>query len=469
MIASVLLALAPSRDGGPACLLEIDDGRPIIEVLADRLAVAGPVRALTPYRWRHEVADALPGDVPVIAVHDAADGMRQLGETIREAAGLDAEEATAADTDAVLLLDAHVVTGQLALDLLIDTSDVRTDNVVLTGAGDPRGELGALRLTGAAAHALQTTTATLTATLESLGPASSGPPQDASCRTETAADVRAGEIVAPVLADLTRRGVEVQPTTLPPRLLWVRATDRAQAVHAWQEVRDTDEEQVRLDASVKDQDGFFTTFFVSPYSRHLARWFARIGLRPDEVTAMSLAVGVVAAVAFAVGTRPAAITGAVLLQAAFVLDCVDGQLARYTRRWSAFGGWLDATFDRAKEYAVYAGLAVGGMRAGDDAGLWLLAAAALTLQTVRHTIDFGYAEQRPAQDAPWSLVQQAEQRVPGLHWAKRIVTLPIGERFALISLVAAVGTPRAVFVTLLVWGVVAAGYTAGGRLVRTRR
>ena len=70
-----------------------------------------------------------------------------------------------------------------------------------------------------------------------------------------------------------------------------------------------------------------------------------------------LALGVLAALAFATGRTAGMIAGALLLQIAFTADCVDGQLARYTRRFSKLGAWLDSVFDRGKEYVVYAGLA----------------------------------------------------------------------------------------------------------------
>ena len=73
---------------------------------------------------------------------------------------------------------------------------------------------------------------------------------------------------------------------------------------------------------------------------------------------------VAAALAFWQASRPAMIAGGVLLYLGFVLDCVDGQLARYTRRFDAFGGWLDTMADRGKEYVVYAGLAAGADRLG---------------------------------------------------------------------------------------------------------
>ena len=84
------------------------------------------------------------------------------------------------------------------------------------------------------------------------------------------------------------------------------------------------------------------------------------------------------------------IAGAILLQAAFTFDCVDGQLARYTRTFTKLGAWLDSIFDRTKEYAVFAGLAIGASQTGDD--VWLLAGAALALQVLRHSIDFSYPQ-----------------------------------------------------------------------------
>src|SRR5699024_3248292 len=78
---------------------------------------------------------------------------------------------------------------------------------------------------------------------------------------------------------------------------------------------------------------------------------------------------------------------------AFTFDCVDGQLARYTRQFSPFGAWLDAVFDRGKEYLAYAALAVGAA-VGFDMNVWALAVAALILQTVRHTVDFSFPHSR---------------------------------------------------------------------------
>jgi hypothetical protein len=60
-------------------------------------------------------------------------------------------------------------------------------------------------------------------------------------------------------------------------------------------------------------------------------------------------------------------------------------------------------------------------------------------------------------------------RVAGLIWIKRMLPFPIGERFAAISITAALFTPRTTFVVLIAWGGVATAYTLGGRLLRSFR
>jgi hypothetical protein len=58
-------------------------------------------------------------------------------------------------------------------------------------------------------------------------------------------------------------------------------------------------------------------------------------------------------------------------------------------------------------------------------------------------------------------------RLPGVRWAKKMAAFPIGERFAAISLTAALFDPRVTFVVLLSWGGFAVVYTLGGRVLRS--
>ena len=52
-----------------------------------------------------------------------------------------------------------------------------------------------------------------------------------------------------------------------------------------------------------------------------------------------------------------------------------------------------------------------------------------------------------------ALVAAARTGCPGVVWVKRVLAFPIGERFAAISLTAALFSPRTTFIVLIVWGV----------------
>ncbi|GHB09687.1 hypothetical protein GCM10010346_36250 [Streptomyces chryseus] len=255
-------------------------------------------------------------------------------------------------------------------------------------------------------------------------------------------------------------------------LVAVVATGEAEREQARAAVAAVDEEAVRLRTAVKSRDGFFTTFCVSPYSRYLARWCARRGLTPNQVTTASLITALIAAGCAATGTRGGYVAAGVLLLLSFVLDCTDGQLARYSLQYSTMGAWLDATFDRAKEYAYYAGLALGAARGGDD--VWALALGAMVLQTCRHVVDFSFNEANHDAESNTSPTAALSDRLDSAGWTvwvRRMIVLPIGERWAMIAVLTAVTTPRIVFYALLVGCALAALYTTAGRVLRslTRR
>ncbi|MGC9537202.1 DUF5941 domain-containing protein [Streptomyces sp. UG1] len=237
---------------------------------------------------------------------------------------------------------------------------------------------------------------------------------------------------------------------------------------ARQAVAGVDDEAVRLKSAVKSRDGFFTTFCISPYSRYLARWCAHRGLTPNQVTTASLITALIAAGCAATGTRGGFIAAGLLLIFSFVLDCTDGQLARYSLQYSTLGAWLDATFDRAKEYAYYAGLALGAARGGDD--VWALALGAMVLQTCRHVVDFSFNEANhdaTANTSPTAALSDKLDSVGWTVWVRRMIVLPIGERWAMIAVLTAATTPRITFYALIVGCAFAATYTTAGRVLRS--
>ncbi|MEU3918538.1 DUF5941 domain-containing protein [Streptomyces sp. NPDC029004] len=300
-----------------------------------------------------------------------------------------------------------------------------------------------------------------------LSAAGSGTPSSAADDGDTLSAVRA--VVLPdVLADaLDAEGTAVHRPELGSLVATVPDDPQARN-EARQAVTAVDDEDVRLRSAVKARDGFFTTFCISPYSRYIARWCARRGLTPNQVTTASLLTALIAAGAAATGTRGGYIAAGVLLIFSFVLDCTDGQLARYSLQYSTMGAWLDATFDRAKEYAYYAGLALGAARGGDD--VWALALGAMVLQTCRHVVDFSFNEANHdavSNTSPTAALSDKLDSVGWTVWVRRMIVLPIGERWAMIAVLTAVTTPRIVFYALLIGCAFAASYTTAGRVLRS--
>jgi phosphatidylglycerophosphate synthase len=287
-----------------------------------------------------------------------------------------------------------------------------------------------------------------------------------------------GPLLDALLAGLIAAGVA--PVALRVRLLHAeQVADDTQLAAAQAAVAAIDEDRARLRLAVKEHDDFFTTYAVSSWSPLVTKLAARLRLTPSGVTALSVLLAIGAGLAFWQASRPAMLVGAVLLYLGFVLDCVDGQLARYTRSFGPFGGWLDTMADRAKEYAAYAGLAAGADRIGLP-GAWQLGIAAMLLQTVRHMTDAWYgalhdeAARRPASAGAGigGRLTAASNRVQGdtgspAYWLKRIVVFPIGERWALIGVLAIVGNGRVALIGVLAWGVFAAAYTLGLRSLRS--
>ncbi|HET6547168.1 MAG TPA: CDP-alcohol phosphatidyltransferase family protein [Solirubrobacter sp.] len=576
MASALLLATAEAAEGGPAALLDTE-GTTLLERLLGQLADLGvaPVQVLTRPAWESAVrASAGPG-VPVDASADVSEDLERIAALARDAGEpllvAAAEILVHRHALAALLTDPRIATGALvtespwrgraAFRLRSDGEQIISATsayhrvlhptgmfleVVKLHPGDREaaaraaGELARLVGPGALPEGWEAELERKAglwrerAGRKALHQATAEPHEDdcdqdeeeageldplsedeAAVRTRAARE----DAAALLLVGLVRSGVGVGQRRTRG-LFWRRPLSADAVRGAEAELARVDEEKIALDAAVKAKDGFFTTFFVSPYSRYIARFAARVGLTPNVVTTFSMAIGALAAGAFALGSRGGMVAGALLLQAAFTFDCVDGQLARYTHNFSNVGAWLDSVFDRGKEYLVYAGLAAGAAH-GFDQNVWVLAGAALTLQTTRHAIDFAFATTRhatrtvtrrlpldavipprrprrpaarsaPSAPAPTGAVAtvapprprtakpaaRARARravsligrlddLPGAVWLKRMIVLPIGERFALISLTAAIWSPKVTFIALLVWGAVAAAYAVPGRILRS--
>ncbi|REE98376.1 CDP-alcohol phosphatidyltransferase family protein [Thermomonospora umbrina] len=112
------------------------------------------------------------------------------------------------------------------------------------------------------------------------------------------------------------------------------------------------------------------------YMRSLSPYFAwlalRMGFSPNQLTYLMMGSGIVAGLVVSAPGWPlwAALGGALLIQAYLLLDCVDGEVARYLRRTSVAGVYLDRIGHYLAEVALLIGL--GARAQGDwESGGWL--------------------------------------------------------------------------------------------------
>lgn len=89
----------------------------------------------------------------------------------------------------------------------------------------------------------------------------------------------------------------------------------------------------------------------------------RLGVTPNQVTALGLAVSLAAAWLYADwgGERLRLVFGAAAILLSGLLDAVDGVLARGTGRATRLGGFLDSVADRYSDALVLTGVTVGGL------------------------------------------------------------------------------------------------------------
>ncbi|MEU0567737.1 CDP-alcohol phosphatidyltransferase family protein [Nonomuraea sp. NPDC005983] len=135
-------------------------------------------------------------------------------------------------------------------------------------------------------------------------------------------------------------------------------------------------------ATRKRRDSWWTVYFVDPVACRAALLVAnRTRITPNALTVFSLVLGMVSAVCFAMNRLPA---GAAMFYLSFMIDCVDGKIARLKGTGTPFGLWLDYVGDRVRVVCCAAGLAYGQFAITGDLAYILLGAAVAVLDLFRY-------------------------------------------------------------------------------------
>lgn len=134
--------------------------------------------------------------------------------------------------------------------------------------------------------------------------------------------------------------------------------------------------------------------------RRLARPFTRaavrLGVTPNQLTLLSLVLGVGAAWSLRSGSVESAAAALVLYVAAVVLDHADGEVARLTFSESSLGEWLDLVADTVVHAALVVAMGLAAARASGRgvAFLGIIAAAGVVLSAA-------VAKTLPPPDGGW--------------------------------------------------------------------
>ena len=126
-----------------------------------------------------------------------------------------------------------------------------------------------------------------------------------------------------------------------------------------------------LTSLVKDTDGFMARHVERPISLEISRRLAGTTLTPNQISLISIAVGICGG-PFFLSSRPLMQTiGALLFLAHSILDGCDGELARLKFQQSRWGGVLDFWGDNVVHAVIFGCMSVGwSLSAG---AIWPLA------------------------------------------------------------------------------------------------
>lgn len=110
----------------------------------------------------------------------------------------------------------------------------------------------------------------------------------------------------------------------------------------------------------KKRDAWWTVFLVDPLAGRLVVWTANhTSITPNQLTFGAGVLGVAAAACFTQATWPWLVAGALLFHLSFVLDCMDGKIARLKGTGTVFGAWVDFIFDRIRFFICMMALLLG--------------------------------------------------------------------------------------------------------------
>ena len=98
---------------------------------------------------------------------------------------------------------------------------------------------------------------------------------------------------------------------------------------------------------------------LQPHLEKIGRSFASTGISPNGWSCIGLVFAFASAIAYGWNIEFSLIIGGVILLVAGFFDIVDGQVARFAKKITKKGGFMDSIFDKIAEVAIFFGILIG--------------------------------------------------------------------------------------------------------------
>lgn len=145
-----------------------------------------------------------------------------------------------------------------------------------------------------------------------------------------------------------------------------------------------DDKFQRLWETKNKNDEWWSSFVTSPLAI-VINWFVVDikWLTPNLITLFSLITALVASVLIVVGGEINFIAAAILINFAHILDCMDGQMAKYRGVSSRFGNFFDKVTDQIQIFFWFSAIAYAAYMQTHDVTAVFLAFTGVTFYSLR--------------------------------------------------------------------------------------
>ena len=135
----------------------------------------------------------------------------------------------------------------------------------------------------------------------------------------------------------------------------------------------------------KKKDAWWTVLLVDPVASRLIVPTANYtNITPNQLSLFSFALGMTSVYCFFLGHTTALVVGAILYHISFIIDCMDGKIARLKGTGSTFGMLLDISLDHIRVVLAAAALTYSQYRITEDVTYLYLGFLFLAAYCARH-------------------------------------------------------------------------------------